>query len=199
MSDASMGSIPKPITTATATPHWRSIWSACPPRACSIRCSFMSGLRLFFSIGRWAPAALFLAAGLAQAQERRSVPPQRDGGSGSSETRDDEREGPTLFERAESLSNGPARWEAEYLLAEMLERKGLPASALVKYTELLKAGDTPYREKAVDRLLGLQKKLTDEYLVPNFLSAQRAEDWPNLPEEAKSIIKDLVPGLRQRQ
>jgi tetratricopeptide (TPR) repeat protein len=152
----------------------------------------MSGLRLFFSIGRWAPAALFLAAGLVQARDQRSAPPQRDGVA-------DEREGPTLFERAESSSNAPARWEAEYLLAEMLERKGLPASALVKYTELLKAGDTPYREKAVDRLLGLQQKLSDEYLVPNFLAAQRAEDWPNLPDEARSIIKYLVAAIRQRQ
>jgi tetratricopeptide (TPR) repeat protein len=158
----------------------------------------MPGSRLSISIRRWVPLALILAAAPALAQNQRTsteeVRPRR-----LAEIGKDDGAGPELFDRAESAGDARIRLEAAYLLAEMLERNGLLVSALIKYSELLKAGETPFRKSAVERLLSVQQKLGDEYLVPNFLAAQHAENWPDPPEEVRSAIRYLVAGIRQRQ
>ncbi|MFZ5468442.1 MAG: tetratricopeptide repeat protein [Myxococcota bacterium] len=105
-----------------------------------------------------------------------------------------------FYELAESTTDAELRTKAEYYLAQSFAKKGLPVTAFIYYAAILKAGSAhPYYLKAVEGLVNVQQQLDDQFLIPNLLDKNYADQWATLPLEVLARINYLIGGISQRK
>lgn len=106
----------------------------------------------------------------------------------------------SFYELSETSTDGELRTKAEYYLAQSFAKKGLPVTAFIYYATILKAGVAhPYYLKAVEGLVNVQQQLDDQYLIPNLLDKNYADEWATLPLEVLARINYLIGGISQRK
>lgn len=107
------------------------------------------------------------------------------------------------FEAAAQSPDALAKGEAEFVLAESLQRAGLPFAALAHYASIVRAGPThPKHLKSVEALVTLQQALDDEYLAPSILNAvfdDFSAAWVPLPAEVLARINYLIGRVSFRR
>ncbi len=105
-----------------------------------------------------------------------------------------------FYELAETSTDQEMRSKAEYYLAQSFAKRGLPVTAFIYYTGILKAGKAhPFYLKAVEGLVNVQQQLDDQYLIPNLLNKNYSDEWATLPLEVLARINYLIGGISQRQ
>jgi tetratricopeptide (TPR) repeat protein len=100
----------------------------------------------------------------------------------------------TFFELSEGDATHPdVRRQAEYQLAQALERKGLPMAASIYYAGVVQEGKAhPYALQAVEGLVRLQASLRDPFLIPSALNKAFDESWAALPRDVRASINYLI-------
>src|SRR5713101_449522 len=179
----SMGSIPKPGTTATTTFPWRSTWSTFHPRTFSTISAFTPAFPCCFEprMHRTAIAFLWL------------IPLAAHGQGGA-------RANPAIIQEDAPPSAVRARGEGAYPLAERLASEQLWISALNYYAEVLKSGKgSPQYLRAVAALVDLQQRLNDQYLIPNLLALSFDSSWNALPPGAIARVNYWVANVQLRR
>jgi len=105
-----------------------------------------------------------------------------------------------FYELAESSTDPDIRAKSEYYLAQSLARKGLPFSAFIYYTGIVRAGNKhPFYLKAVEGLVNVQTILRDQYLIPSTLNREYNDEWAKLPLEVLARINYLIGAIAHRQ
>jgi len=144
--------------------------------------------------GLWLVAALWGASAFAQdvdAYERAGA---------AFEAGDYDTAAERFHQLAEDSRNAEVRANSEHYLAASLERKKLWAAALIYQSAIFKAGKShPFYLKAIEGLVDLQRRLGDEYLIPNLLGGAYSPEWRALPPPALARVHYLVGGISQRR
>ena len=105
-----------------------------------------------------------------------------------------------LYRLTQTSSDPRTRGEAEYHLAQALERGDLPAAALIQLTGIVRTGPAhPLYAAAFERLIELQRRLGDEYLIPTLISAEPLERWTGLSAGARARASFLLAKVEHRQ
>jgi hypothetical protein len=108
-----------------------------------------------------------------------------------------------FFELSNTAVDADVKAKSEYYLAASFQRAGLPFTALVYFTPIVKAGPKhPFHLKSVEAFVALQELLADDYLVPSVLNNtydQLADAWAGLPIEVLSRINYLMGRVSYRR
>src|SRR4051812_46975135 len=105
-----------------------------------------------------------------------------------------------FYELSDTSTDPETKSKSEYYLAQSFHKRGLPVSALIRYSAILKTGKAhPFYLKAVEGLVNVQQQLGDQYLIPNLLNQDFNDAWATLPAEVLARINYLIAGISLRR
>lgn len=111
--------------------------------------------------------------------------------------------GRLFFEVTNNTTDNELKLKAEYYLASSFQRAGLPFTAFIYFTPIIKAGPShPYHLKSVEAFITLQETLNDDYLIPSILDKNYdkfADAWATLPLEVLARINYLIGRIAHRK
>lgn len=111
--------------------------------------------------------------------------------------------GRLFYEVMNTTTDNDLKLKSEYYLASSFQRTGLPFTAFIYFTPIVKAGPNhPFHLKAVEGLIALQETLNDDFLIPSLLERSYdkfSDEWAKLPLEVLARINYLVGRIEHRR
>jgi tetratricopeptide (TPR) repeat protein len=108
-----------------------------------------------------------------------------------------------FFEVTNTTTDNDLKLKAEYYLASSFQKSGLPFTAFIYFTPIVKAGPShPFHTKAVEAFISLQEQLNDDYLIPSILNNNYDkfnDAWATLPLEVLARINYLIGRISHRK
>jgi hypothetical protein len=111
--------------------------------------------------------------------------------------------GRLFYEVTNTTTDNDLKLKSEYYLASSFQRAGLPFTAFIYFSPIVKAGPAhPYHLKAVEALISLQETLNDDYLIPSLLDQSYdkfSDEWAKLPLEVLARTNYLIGRISHRK